>query len=187
MLTLSEKRAQHLPAGARKITHTGTKAQAYIYEDTNGRPCARLFRPKGQKPAHRFFFASEAERETRIKSFFEGIAEHKAMTDKRRAERNAGHSLKIGQILYSSWGYDQTNVSFYQVTEVKSKHTVMIREISRVYIATGNMSGKVTPRKNKFMGAAISKRPDNRNCITLCSSERLYEWDGEPCYTSSYA
>ena len=28
------------------------------------------------------------------------------------------HTLKVGDVLSSSWGYEQTNVTFYQVTRV---------------------------------------------------------------------
>jgi hypothetical protein len=39
-----------------------------------------------------------------------------------RMKRQMPHSLKVGDILYSSWGYDQTNISFYVVTRTMTAH-----------------------------------------------------------------
>jgi hypothetical protein len=40
------------------------------------------------------------------------------------------HTLKVGDVLYSSWGYDQTNIDFYQVTRLVGKQSVEVREIA---------------------------------------------------------
>ena len=39
---------------------------------------------------------------------------------------------EVGQVLYSSWGYDQTNIDFYQVVRVSEKGTVWILPMKRV-------------------------------------------------------
>lgn len=38
------------------------------------------------------------------------------------------HSLKVGDILSASWGYEQTNVDFYQVIALKGKTMVTVKE-----------------------------------------------------------
>jgi len=38
-------------------------------------------------------------------------------------------NITPGTIFYSSWGYEQTNVSFYQVVKLSGKASVIIREI----------------------------------------------------------
>ena len=38
------------------------------------------------------------------------------------------HSLKVGDILVASWGYEQTNVDFYQVVALKGKTMVTVKE-----------------------------------------------------------
>ena len=62
--------------------------------------------------------------------------------------------LEIGTILYTSWGYEQTNVDFYQVIE-KSRAYCVIRELKQAYDATGSMQGYVVPLPNEF----TSKEP----------------------------
>ncbi|WP_407233719.1 hypothetical protein [Escherichia coli] len=38
-------------------------------------------------------------------------------------------TVSVGDIFVSSWGYEQTNVTFYRVLSVHGKKTVTVREI----------------------------------------------------------
>ncbi|HCB5058448.1 TPA: hypothetical protein M0F96_004014 [Salmonella enterica subsp. enterica serovar Paratyphi C] len=38
-------------------------------------------------------------------------------------------TVSVGDIFVASWGYEQTNVSFYQVISLHGKTTVTVREI----------------------------------------------------------
>lgn len=84
------------------------------------------------------------------------IDRHEQRIAERKAERQqrVSDSINIepGTIFYSSWGYEQTNVNFFQVTEVKAKK-VFVREICRDLESDGqlSMSGKVTARKDDFL------------------------------------
>ncbi len=52
---------------------------------------------------------------------------------------------KVGDILYSSWGYDQTNIEFFKVVKV-SEFSVWIQEVgSKVVEVTGWAHEKVVP------------------------------------------
>ena len=52
---------------------------------------------------------------------------------------------KVGDILYSSWGYDQTNIDFYKVVKV-SEFSVWIQELSKKIVeVTGWAHEKVVP------------------------------------------
>lgn len=80
---------------------------------------------------------------------------HETRLAERKAERKQRVSdsvnIEPGTIFYSSWGYDQTNVNFFQVTEVKGKR-IFCREICRDLLSdvAQSMSGKVTARKDDF-------------------------------------
>lgn len=39
------------------------------------------------------------------------------------------HSFKVGDILYSSWGYDQTNIDLYQITELNGASMVTLKPV----------------------------------------------------------
>jgi hypothetical protein len=61
-------------------------------------------------------------------------------------------AIKVGDIFNMSWGYDQTNVNWFQVTRL-SKAGIFVREIaSRSVPGTdGFMSDKVVPVKDCFL------------------------------------
>ncbi len=71
------------------------------------------------------------------------------------------HPYKLGQIIYNSWGWDQTNIDFYQVIEVKPK-SIKIRAIKSAYAkdqkGCGPMSAYVVPVQNDFKGETETKR-----------------------------
>lgn len=104
--------------------------------------------------------------------------------------------LEIGTILYTSWGYEQTNVDFYQVIE-KSGAYCVIRELKQAYDATGSMQGYVVPLPNEFTSKEPMKKKIMDNYIVIHQSANAIVLDFEllptgtkvykRCYTSSYA
>jgi hypothetical protein len=68
---------------------------------------------------------------------------------------NTPNPWKVGDMCHTSWGYDQTNVDAFQVIEVKSRTTIVVRPIGGEVEDTGYMQGKFTPVRNRFTGAAI--------------------------------
>lgn len=65
--------------------------------------------------------------------------------------------IKIGSIFNSSWGYDQTNVDYYQVIKLLPK-SVVVRKIKSSIKETGFMSGHSLPLPNSFIGEPTTKR-----------------------------
>ena len=100
-------------------------------------------------------------------------------------------ALKLGDILYSSWGYDQTNIDFYQVTRVL-KASVEIRRISsKQGPEDGFMTASVTPVKDYFVGEPMVKRiaytQSGEPNVKIKSYAWAYIWDGRPKRCSWYA
>lgn len=110
-----------------------------LFTNAKGQPVARYFKlltsgkNKGQyKQLECFYFHTEQEREAYIARKKEAI---KYAQDLKAAEKNAKaqaredfkHGFTVGQILYSSWGYDQTNIDFYQITAIKGKMVTLQR------------------------------------------------------------
>ena len=60
--------------------------------------------------------------------------------------------VKVGSIFCMSWGYDQTNVNFFQVTRMSPKGC-FVREIAikEVTGSEGMMCSKVVPQPNVFL------------------------------------
>lgn len=101
--------------------------------------------------------------------------------------RKAPSTLTEGTILYTSWGYDQTNIDFYQVTKIVSKRMVEIRQIGAAKEYTNHMAGNVTPIKDKFISEPIRKMANAENIIKIASYASAWPWDGRAKYFSEYA
>lgn len=62
------------------------------------------------------------------------------------------HAIKVGDLFVRSWGYDQTNVDFYQVVRVSEK-CYWVRKIAAKPVpgTAGFMCHYVTPDKDNFL------------------------------------
>lgn len=69
------------------------------------------------------------------------------------------HNIKVDDIFYHSWGYEQTNIDFYQVIAVTAK-TVSIREIKGVADKYDNLQlrGETKPLKDSFVNDKIIRK-----------------------------
>jgi len=102
---------------------------------------------------------------------------------------------KVGDILVSSWGYDQTNVDFYKVTKLSpSGKSVTVVRIKSAITEKGSMSGTSVPavphEVSDYKGEPMTKRvnlTENGYNVTLTNYSGAYLWDGKPRYTSWYA
>ena len=67
--------------------------------------------------------------------------------------------VKVGNLLVNSWGWEQTNINFYQVVRV-TKSSVFYRPISKTYVSDGDMrmSGKSTPVKDGFTSEKVERK-----------------------------
>ena len=60
--------------------------------------------------------------------------------------------VKIGDIFCFSWGYEQSNIDYFQVVALKGTKQVIIRQISyEIAETTGYESYKVRPVKDSFL------------------------------------
>lgn len=88
-------------------------------------------------------------------------------------------SLRVGSILYTNWGYDQTNVEFFQIMSIKG-NTVFIREVEQDSIGqTGYMSCTVIPRPNVFCGSE-KKYIIQSNSVKISECRRAWLYHGKP-------
>ena len=44
-------------------------------------------------------------------------------------EKTYKHGVKVGDLFYTSWGYEQTNVDFFQVIALKGESSAIVREV----------------------------------------------------------
>lgn len=114
------------------------------------------------KPDLHYVYRSPEDREKAINNWLEGLRRRKAWKDERKAAKKvtseAPNPAKVGDILVSSWGYDQTNIDWYEVVEVVGKNTVVIREIAATSQETAWCQGNCSPVKGRFVGEAKKVR-----------------------------
>lgn len=112
------------------------------------------------KPTWNYRFKNEGQRWEEVKKTFNRVGEkleRKESNKAKQAEALENHGVKVGDIFKSSWGYDQTNIDFYQVIAVTGK-TATICAIGQLSEEDGFMSGKCVPAPGKFIGKPSKKR-----------------------------
>ena len=118
-------------------------------------------------------------------------------------------NVKVGDLFYSSWGYEQTNVTFFQVIELVGKKSVRVREVhperksenpvcgmaaDRSYSLTSELlpaSERSTFIKDQEKGdlkRLKSYHQDSRNNpqFDVSSFCNAYKYNGEELYESWY-
>jgi len=60
------------------------------------------------------------------------------------------HGVKVGDIFYTSWGYEQTNIDFFEVVAVTAKMAT-IKPIKQKRKETHYMQGNCEPDKGNFI------------------------------------
>lgn len=147
-----------------------------------GKLCGIAFGGKSKKPVWRYRFVDMRDLEKSTQQLVDGYKTWKNMVLEQREERkNFQHSLKVGDILYASWGYDQTNIDFYQVVGVLDK-SVKIREIDKKIQNTVSNGYMVVPDRNKFIGPILTRRVSTKDSVKVDSVRYASLWDGKPKY-----
>lgn len=180
MRRIEHRRENYIPADATELVDAQSDAVVYTVERP-GRFVVMGFAGRAQKPAFHEYYRAPEHRQRRIDDFFKG----RRSRIEAKAVRNRPHSLEVGHILVSSWGYDQTNIDFYEVTKIVGPHTVEVRPIKQVVTeATGWGCGKVMPLIGEYSGDARRHRV-SENSIKLTSFSWASVWDGRPKSYSS--
>ncbi|WP_299686647.1 hypothetical protein [uncultured Tateyamaria sp.] len=179
------------PENARKITVKGGLATFYTYTNGRGQPCVMILKGRSRK-AKQFWFRSDARRSEYIAQQVQSILARKSAAEERRAARNKPHNLETGIILYTNWGYDQTNVEFYEVIDVPSKCYVILQEIGAPLVRGEEsfMSGNKFPDPELKMGEPIRRKVDmsgTRPSVRINSVVTAWIWDGQEKLSSWYA
>ena len=184
----------YIPQGATKIAAKDLPVVFYTYEEpknSNIAVAAMCFIGKQSKPAWHYAFSTYERMEKYIADQIESVRLSQERKAKEKAERLKPHSLKVGDIMVCSWGYDQTNVDFYKVKRLVGKSMVELigirsANIDDSYEAHG-MACKVIPLPKEEYGEPFKKKSNSSNCVRMTSNSSASLWDGKPQYKSWYA
>jgi len=159
-------------------------------------PTLMVWKPKADKPYINYSFRSEEQMEQYLANAIKSFGEYLKLKEDRKSARKGSPELmaqvQVGSIFDYSWGYDQTNVDFYEVIEVKGQR-VLVQEIGQQSVegSGGLMSDSRLPVKGRFL--ANSNREWK---VVQFSNGKPYLskpygwcglWDGKAQYCSWYA
>jgi len=162
------------------VSPEGSGVTIYTYE-LNGHLVGLAFAGKQSKPLWHFNYPNEAAREKKVSATiaaFAASAEAKKATA--QARKDFKHDFKVGDIFVASWGYDQTNVNYFQAVEIKGK-SVVVREIASKSVN----DHQVTAVKDSFVGDPLVRRA-GQSGIKINSTYNAYKWDGKPSYETPF-
>lgn len=102
------------------------------------------------------------------------------------------HRLEVGDILHTSWGYDQTNATFYQVVAVNGKTQVTLSQIGKRLSDDG--TGAVPVPEKHYTYPEWHSRSGRRDLFRrkvhdgdgVSSNSYMWagRWDGRPKFDS---
>ena len=186
--TTAPVRRLYVPQGATAIERHG--GIVYLYQCDAGVPYAIGYRGKAYRPAFHFRFASEERRTAHVDAFFASLERQAAAKAERRAAFSKPHTLKVGDVVVNSWGWEQTNIDFYEVIRT-SPNYVWLRPIAAEEVEqTGLMQGKKMPRRGQYLAEQPTKhRVYHRDTGPSVNFKHGcgYRWDGTPEWYSCYA
>jgi hypothetical protein len=178
------------PKGAMAINHPEGLGIVYVSPYEAKHPGRRdsfqvvAYQGTAGKPTHNYRMASRESAEKWVSEWFESLTAHQAHVANRRAVDNAPSTLRVGEIITNSWGYDQTNVDCYQIVRA-TEHFVWLRAIAQEVEETGFMCGNVTPKPNQFVGDSEEKHKASGNSVTFKHGSGS-KWDGVKTLRSSW-
>tara|TARA_R100001530_G_scaffold28301_1_gene22389 strand:- start:1253 stop:1828 length:576 start_codon:yes stop_codon:yes gene_type:complete len=181
-------RSFYIPKNSKEIKNGD--AVAYTYS-MDGNPVAMGFYGKTKKPVFHYRFKSPERMQEYIDKFFSDRKEHFVRKAEAKAKReSAGQEMannaKVGDIYYSSWGYDQTNIDFYQIVAKKGKMSFMLQKIgSMISRHTDWGVDYVMPNPKHTKGEPMLKRMTEYG-FNLNSYSSAVPWGGEEKSETSF-
>lgn len=128
------------------------------------------FSGKRQKPDFHTRFGKKERAEQYVSDWMTRLQLHaQEKIERREARKAAPNPLQVGDILRSMWGYEQTNIDYYEVTALIGKHTVEIREVARISEGTLSMQGVCVPKPGAYIGEPMRKRSSGEGSVKINS------------------
>lgn len=109
--------------------------------------------------------------------------EYQGKEEKRLEKKDFKHSFQQGDLLYSHWGYDQDNITFYIVTKVLTPKSIEIQQVGTKVIEQGRGIGRddlVMPDTTRKSHAPVRKNVQSGDRVKIDSYSSAYKWDGKP-------
>lgn len=160
------------------------------YNGQEGNSYAAIYGPKSVRPKKHYWFKDNRHRDEYIHDYLKEIrkrnqevADFKAQQSEKAKQMLA--AVKVGDIYVSTWGYEQTNIDFYQIIAIKPA-SVTVRKIRKTTRPEGFMSYMCLPVKDGFIGKPFNRRFSGEG-FAINSYSCALPWDGNEVNSTSYA
>lgn len=170
LLQLKDKRSNSYYVGNTEI--------AYFFSDFNGmlffkeKKTAKdnvsyevvAYSGRRMKPDFYYRFRSLTEVTSYVEKWASGQYNHvleKQERKERKKELNkrAQELVSVGDVFRASWGYEQTNIDYYQVIGMTGKRTVQLRKIAGEMVERSyGDHGRKIPLPDEFIGETLSRQ-----------------------------
>lgn len=155
--------------------------------DGERRPLVKVYQGKQRRPDYIQFQSVERREEYIVQrnagaDYAEQAKQERAVA---RASLDATTLYQPGDIVVSTWGYDQTNVEFYRVERVTKASVTLIEIGQRTTETTGSMSEMVAANPD-WTGKMSSHRVQPGGSMKIGHGYGSL-WHGRPMHQSSYA
>lgn len=92
-----------------------------------------------------------------------------------KAEKKNAFGVKVGDIFSASWGYEQTNIDFYQVIALRGKTQVVLAAIGAYSRQDGFCSAMVKPKKDDFLTGGYITRLQRHGETSIVRTVKKFE------------
>lgn len=181
---------RYIPEDSTVIENNEIKLTVYLYTNYKGKPTALAYSGKSSKPIFHYTFENESRRIEFINDKIKNRLAIKKSNDDWKNERKKENDalindVKVGDIFYASWGYEQTNIDFFQVV-AKNKSMLTLRELKYTREITGHDQGYLTPLKNKFCNDTEIKKRLSRGRLKIDSVRSATKLEAQKVWASWY-
>lgn len=195
-LSKTEQRValRFVPENSRAVPYERIAAVVHLYVSKDGRPTALAYKGTARKPAFHIRFRTEEALLEYVRNWVERhIAHEQARQAELVAKRDETHTLTVGAVLVSSWGWEQTNVDFFEVVRVVSPKTVRLRQIAANLNEDDTPGGAMAGYKMPVPGTFLADEPEielrargSRVHGIRRGGHTASLWDGKPQRCSWY-
>lgn len=178
----------YIPKHSQKVSDKLSDAVAYLSTNSKDKPRATVFFGNQAKPVADYWYRDEACRAAAVGELFVSRRKSLAFKNERREARKAGNraaatKVQVGDIYRTSWGYDQTNVEFFEVVAVKGQYATL-REIAQAREGGGPTGYRVVPQSGEYLKPRFEgddagqpiRRLIQDGYIKICDVRHAWPW-----------
>lgn len=184
------KRREEKYADFKVETYNDLEFQTFT--DEGGKLLMVVYKGKSGKPISRYYYGTLQRRDAEMDRLKRGAdARMKYKKDREEARKNIKNVFKVGDILYASWGYEQTNIDFYKVVGLTAKSVKIVKiGQKRTDDETGHwLSEYVVADPTSEEGHVMTKRVGGSKehpSVKVRSFAWAHKWGGNPVFQSHW-